>query len=296
MQYNFLRITLILSISLFWGKMGVAQSKKLHTIRVNNMSELQQFFHYEDDKPVIISGHRGGMLPGYPENTIEAMEKTLTLLPSFFEIDPRLTKDSVIVLFHDNTLERVTNLKGKVSDYTYAELQQAKLKDRNGNYTNFKIPTLKEALDWGKDKTIFNLDNKNIPWSKYVEIFKNGDYPNIVLSVRSMKEALYYYERLDNVMLCVAIKNDADLKAFQETGIPYNRIIAYVGDSVSQATADICRFLRHKGVMCFYSFPPTFDKLKTDEERIRAYCAQLIGRPDIIETDYPALFAGLTEK
>lgn len=293
MQYNCLRIVWLLSIALLLGNTGVAQTKKLHTIRVNNFSELQQYFHYEDDKPVIISGHRGGMLPGYPENTIEAMEKTLSLLPSFFEIDPRYTKDSVIVLFHDNTLDRLTNLKGKVSDYTYAELQQAKLKDRNGNYTNCKIPTLKEALEWGKDKTIFNLDNKNIPWSKYVELFRNGDYPNIVLSVRSMKEALYYYERLDNVMLCVAIKNDADLKAFQETGIPYNRIIAYVGDSVSRATADLCRFLRHKGVMCFYSFPPTFDKLKTDAARIRAYCAQLIGRPDIIETDYPALFAGI---
>ncbi|MFT4094147.1 MAG: hypothetical protein QM640_10955 [Niabella sp.] len=108
-----------------------------------------------------------------------------------------------------------------------------------------------------------------------------------------MKEVLYYYERLDNVLLCIAIKREADLGAFKETGIPYNRIIAYVGDSVSQKTSGICRFLRHKDVMCFYSFPPTFDKLKTDTERLKAYCSELIKRPDIIETDYPALFSGL---
>lgn len=267
----------------------------LHKMVVKNMSELQQFFHYEDDKPVIISGHRGGMLPGYPENTIEAMEKTLTLIPSFFEIDPRLTKDSVIVLMHDDDMQRVSNMKGKVSEYTYAEIQHARLKDRDGNLTDFKIPTLKEALDWGKDKTIFNLDNKNIPWSKYVDLFKGGDYPNLILSVRSMKEATYYYERLDNVLLCVAIKTAAALEDFKATGIPYNRIIAYVGDSVSRDTKDICRFLRRKGVMCFYSFPPTFDKLKTDEKRKAAYIQQLIKRPDIIETDFPALFSGLVD-
>lgn len=272
---------------------NVTAQESLHRVLVKNMAELQQHFHYEENKPVIISGHRGGLLPGYPENSIEAMEKTLTLMPSFFEIDPRYTKDSVIVLMHDNELERVTNLKGKVSEYTYEQLSKAKLKDREGHLTDYKIPTLKEALDWGKDKTIFNLDNKNIPWSTYVALFKSGNYPNLILSVRSMKEALYYNERLDNVLLCVAIKSQADLNAFKETRIPYNRIIAYVGDSVSENTAEICRFLRHKGVMCFFSFPPSFDKLKTDAERLKAYCAELLKRPDIIETDYPALFSGL---
>jgi glycerophosphoryl diester phosphodiesterase len=292
MRQNYRKISFVLAIAILFVNDITAQVK-LHTTRIKNMAELQQYFHYEEDKPVIISGHRGGLLPGFPENSIEAMEKTLTLMPSFFEIDPRFTKDSVIVLMHDDDMARVTDIKGKVSEYTYAQLSKAKLKDREGRLTEYKIPTLKEALDWGKDKTIFNLDNKNIPWSKYVELFKDGNYPNLILSVRSLKEALYYYERLDNVLLCIAIKSQADLNAFKETGIPYNRIIAYVGDTVSQNTNEICQFLRHKGVMCFFSFPPTFDKLKTDAERLKAYCAELIKRPDIIETDYPALFSGL---
>ena len=286
------RNCLIVGVLLIFSLQGAGQ-EKLHRTVVRNISELQQFFHYEDDKPVIISGHRGGLLPGYPENSIEAMEKTLTLMPSFFEIDPRLTRDSVLVLMHDDNLNRVTDKTGKVSDLTYVQIKEARLKDRQGNLTDYKIPTLKEVLDWGKDKTIFNLDNKNIPWSMYVDLFKSNAYPNLILSVRSMKEALYYYERLDNVLLCVAIKKKADLEAFEATNIPYNRIIAYVGDSVSAATKGIRRFLRHKGVMCFYSFPPTFDRLKTDKLRVNAYIKELIKRPDIIETDYPALFSGL---
>lgn len=292
---QYCRKILFLSVITVFFITGTAGQNKLHTTPVKDMAGLQAYFHYSAGKPVIISGHRGGLLPGFPENSIEAMEKTLSLLPAFFEIDPRYTKDSVIVLMHDDKLERVTNMKGKVSEYTYAQLSKAKLKDRQGHLTDYRIPTLKEALDWGKDKTIFNLDNKNIPWSKYVELFKGGDYPNLILSVRSMKEALYYYERLDNVLLCVAIKSQADLNAFKETGIPYNRIIAYVGDAVTHNISEICQFLRHKGVMCFFSFPPSFDKLKTDAERLKAYCAELVKRPDIIETDYPALFSGLNK-
>src|SRR5690606_32280051 len=151
MKQSIEKILLVCSILLFFV-IEVCAQKKLHTIRVRNMSELQQFFHYEDGKPVIISGHRGGMLPGYPENSIEAMEKTLSLLPSFFEIDPRLTKDSVMVLMHDKTLDRTTNAKGKVIDYTYKELQKVRLKDRQGNVTPYRITTLVEALECGKNR------------------------------------------------------------------------------------------------------------------------------------------------
>ncbi|MGN6418087.1 MAG: glycerophosphodiester phosphodiesterase family protein [Pseudobacter sp.] len=267
---------------------GFAQEMK--KVVANNFKELQQYFRYSDAKPVIISGHRGGMLPQFPENSIEAMGKTLTILPSFFEIDPRLTKDSVMVLMHDATLDRTTTMKGKVSDYTYAELQAARLKDRDGNITEFKIPTLEEALEWGKDKTIFNLDNKGIPWVKYVDLLKDKKYPNILLSVRSMEEASFYYKNLKEVMLCVAIKNQADLDAYIKTKIPFNRLVAYVGYTMDPAHEKVYQYLRSKGVMIFISIHPTQDKRKTDLEKVKGYSEELIKRPDIIETDYPALF------
>ena len=40
---------------------------------------------------------------------------------------PRLTKDSVIVLMHDATLDRTTSGKGKLADFTWNELQQIRL-------------------------------------------------------------------------------------------------------------------------------------------------------------------------
>ena len=264
--------------------------KELNTVRVENFDQLKEYFHYDDAKPVIISGHRGGMMPGYPENSIEALEKTLSIIPSFFEIDPRLTKDSVMVLMHDRTLDRTTNFTGNIADYTYEELKQVRLKDRQGNLTDFHIPTLKEVLDWGKDKTIFNMDNKEIPWSRYVDLFKGGDYPNIVLSVRSMEELTYYFQRLDEVMFCVAIKNQEDLDDFIATGIPFDRLIAYVGYTMEPEHEEVYKYLRAEGSMIFISIHPTQDRGATELERVKGYSEELMKKPDIIETDYPSSF------
>ena len=102
------------------------------------------------------------MQEGYPENCIASCEKTLSMMPTFFEVDFSFTRDSVMVLMHDLTIDRTTTGKGRVADYTYAELQQFCLVDRDRNVTPYKIPRLKDLLEWGKDKVVFNFDNKYI--------------------------------------------------------------------------------------------------------------------------------------
>ena len=78
----------------------------IHTININNREELTDFFRYEENNSPLISGHRGGARIGFPENCIATLENTLQYTPAIFEIDPRLTKDSVVVLMHDGTLDR----------------------------------------------------------------------------------------------------------------------------------------------------------------------------------------------
>lgn len=273
---------------------GMAQ--KNNKIRVSSLHQLQEYFRYKSDQPTIISGHRGGMMNGFPENCIESCEKTLSLMPSFFEIDPRLTKDSILVLMHDKTLDRTTNGRGAVSDYTYKQLQELKLKDREGNVTDYKIPTLIEMLEWGKNKTIFNLDNKEVPWSMYVNLLKRTNYPNVILSVRSLEEALFYFKQLDQVMFCVAIKSMEDYSAYKNSGIPWNRIMAYVGYSMDPDQKTVYDLLHKNGVSCMIAVGPTKDRAKTDAAKKIGYREELAKKPDIIETDYPSLFIGLPSK
>ena len=156
------------------GNLSAADKKQNpHHITVKNSRDLHAYFRYAPDRPIVISGHRGGMLDGYPENCIESFEKTLSYMESFFEIDPRLTKDGVIVLMHDETIDRTTTGKGKVSDYTYAELY--KLAE-----TPCKKPILKTASLFSCMTSLRISDILSLCWEDIVDYSAGGKCVHII--------------------------------------------------------------------------------------------------------------------
>lgn len=78
-----------------------------------------------------------------PENTLLAFYTGLYMGANGIETDVRMTKDGVLVLFHDKTLERLTGAQGGVPDYTLAELREFVL-EKDG-YTD-KIPVFEDFL------------------------------------------------------------------------------------------------------------------------------------------------------
>lgn len=301
-------LTICLSLTLTMG--ASAQIPDAHIVKINSIEDLQNYFKYSPDRDVIISGHRGGMMPGYPENCIESCEKTLSLMPTFFEIDFSFTSDSIPVLMHDLTIDRTTNGKGKIADYTYAQLQEFNLVDRDKKVTPYKIPTLKQMLEWGKDKVVFNFDNKYINTKGVPDSVKRAaleyyarqlsaggdwaDYHNIMLSVRSLDEALFYWNKgLRNVMFCVEISKPEHYEAYDASPIPWKYIMAYIRTAVNPDMQEIYDKLHSKGVMTMTSITASSDKIKNNGDRRVAYHRDLLSEPDIIETDYPSEFIGL---
>lgn len=285
-------------------------SPRLHTVKINSIEELQAYFTYDPARDVIVSGHRGGMMPGYPENCIESCEKTLSLMPTFFEIDFSFTKDSVMVLMHDLTIDRTTTGKGLVADYTYDELRRLNLVDRDGKVTPYRIPRLKDVLEWGKDKVVFNFDNKYIntkgvsdevrraSLDYYIRQLRPGGewsmYHNIMLSVRSIEEALYYWNHgIRNVMFCVEISSMEHFRAYDASPIPWKYIMAYIRLAVNPELQQVYDLLHAEGVMTMTSITGSSDKVKNPHDRRVAYMRELLAEPDIIETDYPSEFIGL---
>lgn len=301
-------LTICLSLTLTMG--ASAQIPDAHIVKINSIEDLQNYFKYSPDRDVIISGHRGGMMPGYPENCIESCEKTLSQMPTFFEIDFSFTSDSIPVLMHDLTIDRTSTGKGKVSDYTYAQLQEFNLVDREKKVTPYKIPTLKQMLEWGKDKVVFNFDNKYINTKGVPDSVKRAaleyyarqlspggdwaDYHNIMLSVRSLDEALFYWNKgLRNVMFCVEISKPEHYEAYDASPIPWKYIMAYIRTAVNPDMQKIYDKLHSKGVMTMTSITASSDKIKNNGDRRVAYHRDLLSEPDIIETDYPSEFIGL---
>jgi glycerophosphoryl diester phosphodiesterase len=95
---------------------------------------------------VVVIAHRG-FSGAAPENTLAAFLKAIETGCDMIEMDVQLSRDGEVVVIHDDTLDRTTNGKGKVSQHT---LQDIKRFDAglwfSPQFTGERIPTLKEAL------------------------------------------------------------------------------------------------------------------------------------------------------
>ena len=280
---------IFLFILLVLGNIDLAgQTAGSHKIDFDSQEEMYGFFGFRQDGSILISGHRGGRERGFPENSIEAMEDVLKYMPAFFEIDPRLTKDSVIVLLHDNALDRTTTGHGKLSDFTYAELQDIRLRDHMGNPTECKIPTLEEVIVWSKGKTVINLDKKDVPMHMIAELIaKNKAERHVMLTVHTGAQARYYYDRSPNIMLSVFSRNESEFHDISISGVPWKNMIAYVGPTINENNIAIVAQWNDRGVRCMVSFSPTHDKLTDISARKKNYIQELELKPDIVESDYP---------
>jgi glycerophosphoryl diester phosphodiesterase len=98
--------------------------------------------------------HRGASAY-FPENTMLSFEKALEMGCTGIETDVQMTKDGVLVLIHDEMVNRTTNGDGLVKDYTYSELTKLDAGSWMGEeFTGNSIPTVEELIYLVKDKNI----------------------------------------------------------------------------------------------------------------------------------------------
>ena len=111
-----------------------------------------------------IIGHRGCAAYA-PENTLESIQTAADLGVKWVELDVKLTRDGVPVIFHDETLERTTNGSGNMADTLYEDLRQLEAGSWFADgFTGIKIPTLEEALDVLLERDLgLNLEIKPCP-------------------------------------------------------------------------------------------------------------------------------------
>jgi glycerophosphoryl diester phosphodiesterase len=116
----------------------------------------------------LVMAHRGDQTVS-PENTLLALKNASLLEIDFVETDVRLTKDNELILFHDETLDRTTNVSGPLKDFTLEELKDVDLGYRftlDGGKTfpcrgkKWRVVPLRQAFELFPSIP-FNLDIKN---------------------------------------------------------------------------------------------------------------------------------------
>ena len=123
----------------------------------NKAEKVVAEMHDPASKYVVVVAHRGDWR-NYPENSIPAIESAISMGVDIVELDLKLTKDSVLVLSHDDTANRTTTGKGLISTMTLDSLKGFNLRYVNGVKSKYKMPTLKEALEVCKDRISVNID------------------------------------------------------------------------------------------------------------------------------------------
>jgi len=112
-----------------------------------------------DDTPRVIA-HRGAN-EWYNESTITAYQIAAETGVDSLEMDLRMTKDGELIVMHDDTMDRTTNGKGKVSDYTLEEIRAFRTMESNDSKEiTEKIPTLKEILETFHDTQNYYIETR----------------------------------------------------------------------------------------------------------------------------------------
>jgi glycerophosphoryl diester phosphodiesterase len=134
-------------------------------------SYLDSVLDQPDGQPagVLAFAHRGGAF--HPEiegleNTLQAFQHAVDLGYGYLETDVHVTRDGVLLAFHDRALDRVTDTTGRIAESTYAEVQLALIKESE------RVPTLAELFD-AFPRARFNIDLKAsgavVPLARFLE-------------------------------------------------------------------------------------------------------------------------------
>jgi glycerophosphoryl diester phosphodiesterase len=159
---------------------------------------------------LLVFGHRGAK--GYVmENTIASIEYALNLGVNAIEIDVYRCATGELVVFHDETLERVSTRINRIEDLKLSEIRLLLL---HGGYS---IPTLEEVLVFIANRVVLNVElkGKNTALEAFnciEKMRKQGviDVKNIIISSFHDEELITYRELDDKIKIGVLTRNDIE--------------------------------------------------------------------------------------
>lgn len=260
--------------------------KEADTVSTNTVEDLKTYFHWTPESKPLISAHRGGPYAGFPENCIETFENIVNFTPALIECDVARTKDGVLVMMHDNEVDRTTTGSGLVTDLTFAEIQKLKLKDNDGKITDYKVPTFRDVLDWARDKAILTVDIKrSVAFEEIIKEIRDANAESYsVVIVYSVGAAKKIHRLAPELMLSVTVKNKAEFERIKETGIPLDQLMAFTG--VTALNKEHYKMLHDEGIHCIIGTMGNIDRSAV-KRGDKVYEKLIEMGVDVLATDRP---------
>lgn len=230
-----------------------------------------------------IVAHRGDHVE-VPENTLAAYQKAIEHGIDYVEIDLRTTKDSVLVIMHDGTVDRMTDGKGKVKDLAFAEIQQLKVLDKTkpGSPT-YTIPTFDEVLKTCRKKVHIYLDFKDASVQQAYDMIRKYHMEQEVIVYINAPQQYIDWKRIAPAMPLMLslpdnVKSVDELKAFI-TKTP----VALLDGDYSDYTADVVAAAKAAGITAWPDIQSPGESANWDKALTLGFTG--------LQTDHPAALA-----
>ncbi|MBZ0264687.1 glycerophosphodiester phosphodiesterase family protein [bacterium] len=262
---------------------------------LENARDLQRYIRWEEGSEKLISAHRGGPLPGFPENCIATFENSLKYGQCIIECDVRKTSDGTLVMLHDETLDRTTTGSGLLIEKSWQDAQKLRLVDNNGTLTTFTMPTLDEVLIWAKGKAVLTIDVKQPVSAQEIvaAIERNNAWGVSIVITYTHDQAKEYYSLNKNLCLSVSIRGIEEFERFKDSGIPFRNIVAFVG--VHEPDPGLYPLLHENHVRTILGTMGNLDK-SAQTRGINVYQNLFENGADILSTDDVPLVSEAIEK
>jgi glycerophosphoryl diester phosphodiesterase len=179
-----------------------------------------------------IIAHRGVTYQS-SENGLRALRQSVDIGLDGVEFDIQMTRDSQIVVFHDNDLLERVGVQGSIHNYTLHELQEFRLKDQNGVITDETIPTLREVLELIGGKIHCFIEIKSSPTfsgiffgKELVKILNeyNMDSSKVTIISFYINQLAFIYSLNESLPLCLIMYDEdklADVEALNPGALSY---------------------------------------------------------------------------
>ena len=166
----------------------------------SNLKYIIKEFNNAKSNTILVAAHRGAHI-GNCENSILSTKQSIKMGVDIIELDVKISKDGIPMLMHDGTINRTTNGKGKIEDYTLAELKKFRLKSWLGIQTDETIPTFEEVLKITNGKIMIDIDLKTGNLKPIVEVIKRMKMENQVFYFDNDYDALCSIREMDKKSL-----------------------------------------------------------------------------------------------
>lgn len=243
-----------------------------------------------------VSAHRGGRFyHGLPENSLGLFKHVSSFIPTFIECDVQMSKDSMLFLLHDDSLDRTTTGTGLAREKEWRELQQYALVDDYGSVTEEKIPSLERVFRWARGNVILALDIKDgLPIELLVALIREYEMENSILLIAyDLEEAVELHRLAPEMVLSVAMDEVEDIQAHENAGIPLRQCVAFTGTRLQ--SPELYSALREHGILSILGTMSDADP-RFREGGEQGYTAFFDAGVDILATDHPVEASKMKEQ